>query len=211
MKAFALLKWAVVIILLSTTRLYAQSSEYNTIYHIQLVSSEDKIAPNSFDHLHDLGFVRIISTLRGPAEAEGPQRVILGPFLGDETAQYVLNEAIVRGYNDAFIFADDITLQEGKGKELTQTLQIGAFSKLNLNMFKPIANFPAHGMYVVYEDGLFKVFAGMYSQDQLGYLKRTIIPHYRREIGLDCFIRQFRVTEEVQAKGDTIASDYWGQ
>ncbi|MEO1448663.1 MAG: hypothetical protein AAFV07_04000 [Bacteroidota bacterium] len=169
----------------------------HTVYQVYLTT----VAPGSslaeFADLEDLGFVQIFSmvnppTTPGPSRALEPQAVYLGSYLGLETAEHVLQKVRTRGYIDARIEADTRSLTEGSNRNLTYTLQVGAFNELDMDRFTKVANIPAYGMFVKWEKGYFKVFAGMYSEAELDYLKGTVQPYFKSQWGIDGFPKSFR-------------------
>ena len=169
-----------------------QLPSYETIYEIQVMITDGPITIDNFPDLKNLGFFKTYTVARGPEEPYSPLRVCLGPFLGQETAELVLKIVQEKGYDEAFIYTDEQKLHEKDGKELAYSIQVGAFRNLNLRKFQNLANMPAHGMYIAYENGLFKILSGLYNPDEEEYLRNTVLPYYRSELGLDGFIRRIR-------------------
>ena len=173
----------------SLSRLAAQENRYHNIYYIQLMVAEQ---PIELPYLQDLGFVSLTSLERGPADSLSAVRVLLGPYLGELTADHVLHKVWEKGFEGAKLVQGPIDLQRGEGQNLTHTVQVGAFRRMHLEKYKQLSNLPAHGMYIVYEDGLFKVLSGLYAEADSAYLWNTVIPYYQKTMGLDGFVRRFR-------------------
>lgn len=168
----------------------------HTIYQIYvgtMITEEDL---SQFNDLKELGFVRPFSISELP-EVEGVSRdgsgrkVFVGPYLGRSTAEQILTMVWEKGYTDAYIEADEKTLRTDIGQELVYTVQLGAFSKPSMDQYTRIANVLAHGTYMVYEDGYYKVLSGMYPPDFENYIRTKVIP-YLKSTGFTGFLRTFR-------------------
>ncbi len=170
----------------------AQEKDYHTIFRIQITTLEQSIDVDTFSNLNHLGFIRLNPMERGPLEDDSPVSVMLGPYLGANTADYVLQKVWEKGYTEAKLIKDDFSLLSGEGTELTHTIQVGAFRRPYLNKFTDISTIPAHGMYIVYEEGLFKIFSGLYSSQEESYLRESVIPYFLEEFGLYGFVRKLR-------------------
>ena len=148
-----------------------------------------------FDNLRDFGFINLYSLANPPidqSEVTGISRkVFLGPYLGFESAEKVLEMVRTRGYSDAYIEADERTLKSNKGKNLVYSVQIGAFENPNMRKFTSITNMFAHGIFLTYEGGLFKVLSGMYDASNADYVRSEVVP-YLKSRGYNGFLRTFR-------------------
>ncbi len=171
---------------------WAQEKDYHTIYRIQITITEEPDSFNFVPDLNHLGFVRLYPLERGPMEEKSPVRVMLGPYLGANTADFVLQKVWKKGYTEAQLIKDDFSLLNGEGTGLTHTIQVGAFKKPYLNKYNDISTIPAHGMFIVYEEGLFKIFSGLYTSQEESYLRNSVLPYFREEYGLYGFIRKLR-------------------
>lgn len=171
----------------------AQASQ--AVYQIYL----GKVQPGeSFDQFSDvshLGFLRTFSIeeapkVQGPSRAAAEQKVFLGPFIGHKTAAKMMDKILEMGYEDAYMERDEKGLQTGKGEALTHSVQLGAFEQLNIKRFNKIETVPAHGVYVKYEDGYFKILSGLYPASEKEYLRKSVIPYMKRVWGFEGFVRE---------------------
>ena len=172
----------------------------DAIYQVFVGEFDRQSDMSRFEPLRALGFLRPFSivdetgyALRG--EGSSLQRVYVGPYLGKETAEAVMAKAWTLGFRDARIETNEQYLNSDKNADLTYTLQLGAFGDPDMRNFEEIASLPAHGVYLMYEDGLFKVLCGMYRPEQLDYLRRSVTP-YLRDMGNYGFVRTFRAPLE---------------
>lgn len=170
----------------------ASRSGAPAVFLVQLEETEEAVTTRSYASVNDLGFFKTVAVERSPGEELRRVKVCVGPFLGKEAADLVLAIARSRGYAEAFIQAETYPFEGTEGKELTYTVQVGAFNKLDISKYQGIANLPAYGLFITYEEGMFKVLAGMYPESDKEYLREQVLPYYRRELGLDGFVRAFR-------------------
>lgn len=187
--------------LILITHVQAQEPEIiddsHTIYQVYLTTVAPGSSLEAFNSLSDLGFVQAYSianppTTPGPSRTLEPQSIYLGAYLGLDVAKVVLSEVQSRGYNDARIEADTRSLTEGSNRNLTYTVQLGAFNSLDMGRFAKIANIPAYGVYVTFENGMYKVFSGLYQAEDLAYLKSTVLPYLKNTWGFAGFAKAFR-------------------
>jgi len=148
-----------------------------------------------FSNLAHLGFLRPFSIAEpGDGQLEGDLPVFLGPYIGRATADYILRKVKDAGYVMAYIEGDEVSLTEGDGAGLTYTVQIGAFEKFDANYYDSHLNEPAHGLHLIYEEGLIKVLAGLYPASFEDYLEARALPFWNRSIEIDdAFVRPFRL------------------
>jgi hypothetical protein len=200
MKSFhSFLKILSVVLLISGIGFSAYGQNYpgndHKIYQICVgtIGVGESLAP--FDNLRDFGFISMYSLAYPPTEQSevtgSNRRVFLGPYLGEESANKVLGMVQTRGYTDAYIEADENTLQSKKGRNLIYSVQIGAFANPNMRKFSSITNMFAHGIFLTYEGGLFKVLSGMYDSDNADYVRSEVVP-YLKSRGYNGFLRAFR-------------------
>ncbi|MEM7658965.1 MAG: hypothetical protein AAF399_22775, partial [Bacteroidota bacterium] len=141
-----------------------------------------------------LGFLRTFSLaekpiVQGPSRSQAELPVFLGPFLGETTANQVLAEVQAKGYDFAYIEQGAAQLVNEDGVPLVYSIQLGAFQQPNMSRFQKIANIPAYGVLVMYENGYYKVMSGLYRQDQEGYLKEEVIPYFTKTWGFSGFMK----------------------
>lgn len=179
----------IVLLISSLIPLTAQvAGNMKYIYQVQLEVVDGKPEKEKFSRFENLGFLTFYSEARGPEDATTPTRVCLGPYLGKVAAERIVIEARSLGYKDAFFYLEDSALVED-GEPLTHTIQLGAFVRPNLSLYKNLSNFPARGLIITYEAGMYKLLSGLYAAKKEEYLKSTMLPYYKHELGLDCFIR----------------------
>lgn len=187
--------------------LFAQTDEpevRNTIYQVFIGEFDKAEGLQALDPLRELGFIRHFSltnesdyALKG--EDPNKQRIYVGPYLGKVTAEAVMARAWTLGFRDARIEANETYLNSNKYADLEYTVQLGAFEDPDMRNFEEIANLPAHGVFLMYEEGFFKILCGMYRTEETGYVRNEVIP-YLRDMGYYGFIRTFRaVTEFAEA------------
>lgn len=185
--------------LLLGSPLHAQTSQFSdqsTIYQLYIGEFDKQADTKQFDRLRKLGFIRYFSIAdesKYTSQAQSPdtRRVYIGPYIGQLTAEAAMARAWELGFRDAKIEVNTNYLAQEKYKDLSYSLQLGAFENPDMRKFEEIASLPAHGVFLMYEDGFFKVLSGMYRPDEVAYLKRTMIP-YLRDMGYYGFVRSFR-------------------
>ncbi|MEZ4827718.1 MAG: hypothetical protein R3C61_15760 [Bacteroidia bacterium] len=175
----------------------SQSAEDHTIYQIYVGTMTSIDGLTQFDDLKDLGFIRPFSIAELPVEQQMVSRdgegkkVFVGPFLGRATAENILAMIWSRGYSNAFIEADARSLITEKTRNLTYSVQLGAFQQPDMRRYEKISNSLAYGTFLTYEDGLYKVVAGLYKPESVDYVKKTVIPYLKKE-GFNGFVRTVR-------------------
>lgn len=165
------------------------------VYQIYLGKVQPGESFAQFSNVAHLGFLRTFSIEeppkeQGPSRAAAEQKVFLGPFIGHQTAALIMDKILENGYKDAYMERDEKGLKTYTGESLTHSVQLGAFEQLNMNKFNKIATVPAHGVYVLYEDGLFKVLSGLYPAAEKEYLRKSVVPYMKRVWGFSGFVRQ---------------------
>jgi len=188
---FGSLPFLITLLIISLT-CRAQRHDYSIVYHIQLMEADSLVPQTYFAGLYSLGFIKYFGVERGPLDDSSKVRIMLGPYLGTTTADFVLQQVWKKGFPDAKLVEDDLTLIEGSGANLTHTVQVGAFRRPHFDMYEPLVSIPAHGMFIVYENGLFKVLSGLYTSQEESYLRQSVIPYYQNEFGLYGFVRKIR-------------------
>ena len=167
------------------------------IYQIFVGKLQPGESLDRFSPLTKFGFLRTYS-LAEPPKTQGPSRseaelpVFIGPYFGKETADRVLEDLRQMGYTMAYIEQSSASLTDPTGEPLMYSIQLGAFSELNMKRFEKIANIPAHGVSVMYENGLYKVLCGMYTRNQVAYIKDEVIPYFANSWGMNGFLKPFR-------------------
>lgn len=169
--------------------------EGTTVYRIFVGTISENESLSQFNDLTSLGFVQSfplteISATEGVTRASREKKVYLGPFLGRETVTGLLPKVLQKGYVEAFVEMDDQMLKKSIKDQQELTVQLGAFKNLDLRSFVGMDNIPAHGMYIKYEDGFYKVFAGIYGVDQTHHIEKTVMPYFKKR-GFDGFMRPF--------------------
>ncbi|MEL6651133.1 MAG: hypothetical protein AAFQ87_10060, partial [Bacteroidota bacterium] len=165
----------------------------NTIYRIYLGVAADQDDLNRFDRIKPLGFLTTYANVSRGGDSIAPGlRVYLGDYLDKETAAHMLLQVWSAGFERAFLEKDEQSLRYGIGSELIYTVQLGAFKRLPVQRFSTLRDEVPYGIFVRYEDGLFKVFAGLYTSFEIGDLKRKTMPWLREQGYQTAFVRQFR-------------------
>ena len=164
------------------------------VYQIYLGNVQPGQSMNIYSDVSHLGFLRTFSIQeppleQGPSRASAEQKVFLGPFLGEKTAKEMMEKVLNLGYIDAYLEKDEAGLSTPSGTKLTHTVQLGAFEQLDMQKFTKIANVPAHGVFVLYEDGLYKVLSGLYPSEEKEYIRKSVIPYMKKVWGMKGFLR----------------------
>ncbi|MEM6343766.1 MAG: hypothetical protein AAF927_07790 [Bacteroidota bacterium] len=169
------------------------SDSTHIIYRIYLGVVSDQADLDQFDPLKPLGFISSYANVsRGRDRLAPGLRVYLGEYLDKTTAAHMLLQVWGAGFDKAYIERDNLTLRYGVGSELIYTIQLGAFRRLPMQKFAALRDELPYGIYVRYEDGLFKVFAGLYASFELGEVKRKTIPWLRQQGYNTAYVKQFR-------------------
>lgn len=165
----------------------------NGLYQIYLGEASFGQEKKAFAKAAKYGFFRPFSIVEtGEESPERKNPMFLGPYLGRETAEYVLEKLQKIGYNQAYIEGDEVSLATGKGKLLTHTVQVGAYEFLDARLFASVSNQPAGGVVILYEDGLLKLLAGLYPASSEAYLKEYALKYWKNTLGAEVFVRPFR-------------------
>lgn len=165
----------------------------HTIYRIYLGVVADQADLTQFDRIKPLGFITSFANVsRGGDRIAPGLRVYLGEYLDETTAAHMLLQVWSVGFEGAYIERDHLTLRYGIGSELIYTIQLGAFQSLPMQKFAQLRDELPYGIYVRYEDGLFKVFAGLYTSFELAEVKRKTMPWLKQEGYPTAYVRQFR-------------------
>ncbi|MDX2250163.1 MAG: hypothetical protein SF052_25495 [Bacteroidia bacterium] len=166
----------------------------HTIYQIYVGTMTSLEDLNQFEDLKEFGFIRPFSIAELPVQqsrAEEGKKVFVGPYLGKQTAENILSLIWARGYTNAYIEADERSLRTTKTRALVYSIQLGAFQQPDMRRYEKISNTFAYGTFLTFEDGLYKVMAGLYSPEATGYMKETVIP-YLQKLGFSGFTRTVR-------------------
>lgn len=165
----------------------------HTIYRIYLGVVADQADLIQFDKIKPLGFITSYANVsRGGDRIAPGLRVYLGEYLDKTTAAHMLLQVWGAGFDAAYIERDHLTLRYGIGSELIYTIQLGAFQRLPMQKFAQLREELPYGIYVRYEDGLFKIFAGLYAGFELADVKRKTMPWLRKQGYTTAYVRQFR-------------------
>jgi len=193
MKSFFFGGLLALLTLLAGVNVTRASDSTHIIYRIYLGVVADQSDLQQFDKLKTLGFLSSYSNVsRGGDRIAPGLRVYLGEYLDKTTAAHMLLQVWGSGFDKAYIERDDLTLRYGVGSELIYTIQLGAFQRLHMQNFAKLRDELPYGIYVHYEDGLFKVFAGLYAGFELADLKRKTMPWIRKQGYTTAYVRQFR-------------------
>lgn len=184
---------------------FDEPEERNIIYQVFIGEFDKQADSHQFEGLQHLGFLRHFSienetSLASQDQNPDMQRMYVGPYLGKATAEAVLARAWTLGFSDARIESNEQYLTSDKYADLQFTVQLGAFEDPDMRKFEEIASLPAHGVYLMYEEGFFKVLSGMYRPEEIDYVRNEVIP-YLRDLGYYGFVRTFRTPTEF-AKAD---------
>jgi hypothetical protein len=191
--------WSLLTASLLPAQISATASEQasEAVYQIFVGKLQPGESLSRFAELTKFGFLRTYSLAEAP-KVQGPSRfeaefpVFVGPYVGKETADQVLIQLRELGYNMAYIEQSSASMTDPDGEPLMYSVQLGAFSELNMTGFEKIANIPAHGVSVLYENGLYKVLCGMYTRTQVAYIKDEVIPYFANSWGMNGFLKAFR-------------------
>ncbi|MEZ4776687.1 MAG: hypothetical protein R3D00_26160 [Bacteroidia bacterium] len=175
----------------------SQPAGDHTIYQIYVGTMNSLEDLAQFDDLKEFGFIRPFSISELPVEQQMVSRdgegkkVFVGPYLGKATAENILTLIWTRGYSNAFIEADERSLRTNKTQNLTYSVQLGAFQQPDMRRYEKISNVFAYGTFLTFEDGLYKVVAGLYKPESTDYVKSTVIPYLKKQ-GFNGFVRTVR-------------------
>lgn len=210
MKSFLTSTWIGALLLLGLS-VYAQpeliildeTQAPQAVYQIYLGKLQPGESLDGFADAAHLGFLRTFSIeepprVQGSSRASEEKKVFLGPFLGHETATKMMEQLVDLGYIEAYLERDEDGLKTPAGNPLTHSIQLGAFETLDMKKFSKIATVPAHGVFVLYEDGLYKVLSGLYPTTEKAYLRKSVLPYLKNTWGMSGFIRPIE-RESVQA------------
>ncbi|MEO1417265.1 MAG: hypothetical protein AAFW00_18410 [Bacteroidota bacterium] len=155
-------------------------------------------ADEVFKDLESLGFLRPFSISNPPMKPQASraprmEKVYVGPYIGFATVAHMLQVIRAKGYIRAQIEGNEITLTSEVGCQLTHTVQLGAFEHPPADYFDHLAYLPAYGIHIVFEEGLYKVFSGLYREDQEAYIEEVVIPYWKENWGFQPFFRPFRM------------------
>ncbi|MEM6264258.1 MAG: hypothetical protein AAGI38_17215 [Bacteroidota bacterium] len=163
-----------------------------TVYQVCFAGFDEPVDPDQFYELKRFGFIRTQSISPATRDKEdGMFRLYLGPYIGLEAAEMAMAFVRAKGYTDAYLESDPYQLTSEDGKKLTHTVQVGAFDKPDMEAYQLITREIGKEVYLIYEDGLFKIFAGLYTAEEIPQVKTETI-WYLSEQGFETFIRSFR-------------------
>ncbi|MCI4669422.1 MAG: hypothetical protein MRZ79_14910 [Bacteroidia bacterium] len=163
------------------------------IYQIYIgpakIGTEEKV----YSKLRKYGFLRPFSITQVSAGEPGENLPIyLGPYLGRETADHVLAMVQKMGYADAYVEGDEVSLTTNEGAQLTHTVQIGAYENLDASFYASLSNQPAKGVFILYEEGLYKFMGGLYPESSEAYLENYAVKYWNESLNINAFVRPFR-------------------
>jgi hypothetical protein len=192
MKTFFFGQMLILLTLWSGQFVTAQTDSDPRIYRIYLGVVETSEDLKDFDKLQNLGFLHPLANVSRGGDRIAPGiRVYLGHYLDQITAANILLQCWALGYKNAYLETDAQTLTYGIGSELTYSLQLGAYRKLSLQKFQSLQRDLPYGIFVRYEDGLFKVLGGLYTSFEIEKVRREVIPYLHKQ-GFQPYLKQFR-------------------
>jgi hypothetical protein len=181
------------LLLVFPARISAQVSDRDVLYLILIEShyGEPDLLP--FDNLEDLGILRA-EPINDDYLVMGLYQVYLGWYIGRETAESVLSQVVARGYPHAQLMADYFTLRHGEGAMDNHSIQVGAYSVLDMKEFGSqigMATLQDVNVYIMLEDGVYKILMGLFPESEAEDVRTVMLPVLGQR-GIYGYVRRFR-------------------